>query len=834
MKRVLTTLVFSAFLCFSVNAQLPNGSVAPNWTGIDLNGNTWTLYDILSQGKYVMMDLSATWCGPCWDFHQSGKAEQLWNLYGPDGTDEMVIFTIEGDERTNIDCIYNLPGCNNSTWGNWTTGVTYPFINDDIIADLYEINAWPTLFFICPNLQLREISTSSSVAQIYNMMGSCPQPSGVNNAGVVLYESFEGAFCENVQFLPKAKLQNLGTGDITSMSVELLVNGTVVETINWTGNLKTYELIDIEFSELNVTESSNLEIKVSMVNGGTDDATENDTYTAAIVPSPVTADNYISLEFKTDDYPEESYWELRDANENALYTGGNIGIFGDPAFIHEDTYPENRTIYTHQLPVPADGCYSFTVYDIFGDGIQEFGGYFRVKDSAGNIIQAGGDFGSIDQRLFQVEGSAMAIMDNAALVLSQGIDARLCVSEMVSPSVLIQNLGANEITEVVLDASNSTEVLSTKTWTGSLATGGYANVQFDMFEVNYEDPVQNYSIVSVNGAADMYDFKNTIQRALDFPQTTTEDQMLTVEIQTDQFGYETYWEITDYAGVVIASGGNADVGPDGGGQQVATPNGPGAYGANASFTHEVVFPGDVSDCYDFLIVDDWGDGFIDQNSIQRGSFTLKEQDGTILFTGSPNTFSALRGSFTVEATEAVPITLLSFQAFLVKDKVKLEWKSTSEINNYGFEVFHSTDTEKWNKIGFVASASRSNDVNYYQLRHDRPSKGTNYYRLKQIDRDGRFEFSNIEIVDFDKGLSNAGIRIYPTITSDQVSIETSLLNQAPIHIQVINMNYQVVYDRIWSENNGEIELNFSDYTSGMYTVRISQDNLQYMGRVVKQ
>ena len=65
MKRFLT-LVVLVFSISALSAQLPNGATVPNFTAKDISGRVWDLYEILESGRPVVIDVSATWCGPCW------------------------------------------------------------------------------------------------------------------------------------------------------------------------------------------------------------------------------------------------------------------------------------------------------------------------------------------------------------------------------------------------------------------------------------------------------------------------------------------------------------------------------------------------------------------------------------------------------------------------------------------------------------------------------------------------------------------------------------------------------------------------------------------------
>lgn len=157
MKRDLQVLLVLIFACLSTTifAQLPDGSLAPDWTMTDINGDTYNLYDELDDGKSIILDISATWCGPCWTYRTSGVLESLYEDFGPSGTDQVRIFMVEGESDTNLNCLYGSAGCNDSSWGDWVTGIPYPIFSPspaaaDAFIRNYQLGFWPTIYGISP------------------------------------------------------------------------------------------------------------------------------------------------------------------------------------------------------------------------------------------------------------------------------------------------------------------------------------------------------------------------------------------------------------------------------------------------------------------------------------------------------------------------------------------------------------------------------------------------------------------------------------------------------------------------------------------------------------
>lgn len=142
-------------VCTQLNAQLSNGSNAPDWTMTDINGVEYNLHTVLASGKSVVLEFSTTWCSYCWNYHNTHTLEDLNQAYGPNGTDQIRVFFIESDDDTNLDCLLGQSGCNDFSYGDWTEGTSFTFFNpsspqvNQIQSD-YQVPGYPTLYGISP------------------------------------------------------------------------------------------------------------------------------------------------------------------------------------------------------------------------------------------------------------------------------------------------------------------------------------------------------------------------------------------------------------------------------------------------------------------------------------------------------------------------------------------------------------------------------------------------------------------------------------------------------------------------------------------------------------
>jgi hypothetical protein len=165
---------------------------------------------------------------------------------------------------------------------------------------------------------------------------------------------------------------------------------------------------------------------------------------------------------------------------------------------------------------------------------------------------------------------------------------------------------------------------------------------------------------------------------------------------------------------------------------------------------------------------------------------------------------------------AMPVTLMFFKAAKTENKTKLEWATTTEQNNVGFSIERSNDAKNWKEIGFVNSLSKSNSDKIridYKFTDESPAKGYNLYRLKQLDSDGKFEYSRILSVQFEDEIN---VVVYPNPTITDITV--SGLNGGEI-ITLYDLNGKSVGESEISKGQKGF-LNTKSLADGMYLLLV--------------
>jgi hypothetical protein len=379
-------IAFSLFCVTQASAQMPDSLICPNFTGVDLNGGSHTLYNYLDSGYTVVIEVSAAWCAPCWAYHTSGVLKNFYNTYGPTGTNKVRVMYIEG-EATNT--VAQLNGTSSGTarstfsQGNWVAGTPYPIIDDATIARLLRISFYPTIYSISPNRQIVQIQGRTAAA-LTDQLAKTVVATGTSNMAISQYTGFNEAFCRDKAVSPQIKVQNLGTDSIKSAQITLKVNNSLVETKVLTGlTMKKYDTLMVNFNSVNLVGNSALTFDITTVNGVADAFTYRNSGAYNLLKGPITDLDSVTVEIKTDQDPGETYWKIVDQAGLKIAEGGNPNVLPNTpqaTLANAGNYQAVNTVYTQRVGLKRNTCYDVILWDDYGDGMT------NVYSSTGAII----------------------------------------------------------------------------------------------------------------------------------------------------------------------------------------------------------------------------------------------------------------------------------------------------------------------------------------------------------------------------------------------------------------------------------------------------------------
>jgi len=220
----------------------------------------------------------------------------------------------------------------------------------------------------------------------------------------------------------------------------------------------------------------------------------------------------------------------------------------------------------------------------------------------------------------------------------------------------------------------------------------------------------------------------------------------------------------------------------------------------------------------------------------NGSTSGTITNGTITTSAPVTSFSPFTLASTDDKQNPLPIELISFTATINANKVDLTWLTASEINNVYFTIEKSKDGTTWYKVLKTNGAGNSNQtISYYEVDFN-PYNDISYYRLKQTDFNGDYEYSNIVPVKFEE--SNSGtINIFPNPTNagEALQIKFNEIESEEISVVMRDMLGQEFYSKIHVNiQNGKlvgIPLEKS-IPKGVYVITVTSENHIYSQRII--
>lgn len=179
--------------------------------------------------------------------------------------------------------------------------------------------------------------------------------------------------------------------------------------------------------------------------------------------------------------------------------------------------------------------------------------------------------------------------------------------------------------------------------------------------------------------------------------------------------------------------------------------------------------------------------------------------------------------------QALPVELTSFAARATAEGTLLNWTTASEINNHGFEIERSNDGTEFYTVAFVQGAGTSTESREYIYTDNVEYKGgeTFYYRLKQVDLDGRIEYSDIIEVEFDIVKDFVLHQNYPNPFNPSTTIKYAVPQTSLVSIKVYDLTGQEVASLVnETKEAGTYEVKFDAHNlaSGVYMYRMVAGN----------
>jgi len=206
------------------------------------------------------------------------------------------------------------------------------------------------------------------------------------------------------------------------------------------------------------------------------------------------------------------------------------------------------------------------------------------------------------------------------------------------------------------------------------------------------------------------------------------------------------------------------------------------------------------------------------------------------FTNVDGSISANHIAGFTDSENPFPVELNTFTAVIENGKVNLKWRTESEINNYGFDVECSTDKVNWEAKGFVKGHGNSNKRQDYSFLDAVPTESIQciWYRLKQIDNDGQFNYSEAVEVSLNSPVEFELYQNYPNPFNPSTKIKFSLPSPLQGEEPGVRLVILKVYDILGNEiatlvneqkapGNYEVQWNASGFASGVYFCRLQSE-----------
>lgn len=212
-------------------------------------------------------------------------------------------------------------------------------------------------------------------------------------------------------------------------------------------------------------------------------------------------------------------------------------------------------------------------------------------------------------------------------------------------------------------------------------------------------------------------------------------------------------------------------------------------------------------------------------------------DGTIGGCGNDFAMDDVKFSLCPEGGP-LPVEFLGINAHQKGSGVTVEWSTSQEINSSSFEIEKSADgNTHWNLVASINAAGNSSVVKKYNAYDAKPFNGANFYRAKQVDKDGNFKYSKTIRVNLN--FAKTGVSVLANPFHSLLTVDFSSATEQSVSARLVDITGKQVAMQKWTITSGNTRENFSNVSNlqqGMYILNITNSNgeILFNNKVIKQ
>jgi lysyl endopeptidase len=355
-----------------------------------------------------------------------------------------------------------------------------------------------------------------------------------NDVRIVKIEIPSDVNCNTNDLTPTILIQNKGKTVLNNLVISYKIDGGTTVQQFWTGTVAPSATFLLNFPTIQLSSGNHtIEVTATKPNNVDDEDPANNSLQKSFT---ITSGNQIALTLNTDQYGNETSWQLKDSINQVIYQGSE--------------YLSNATFKSTFCLTP--GCYIFEMKDKGGDGMcctYDKGSYTLTNQSTGQILKIGGNFANSESTIFCIKSEIPTIDIRPDEI--KGLQYKNCNLKTITPVFTVQNTGKQTITsfkyKIELDDDNSGEL----TWIGNLPVS--AKVSVDMPKLIIHEGINRLKVITYwpNNTADSPAYNDTLK----YNFVNQRGHNLKVVLQTDIFASETTWNLSDNNDKILLNGG---------------------------------------------------------------------------------------------------------------------------------------------------------------------------------------------------------------------------------------------------------------------------------------